>query len=248
MNIGRMHLYRIMFLVLCVVGNPVAASVTMIGTRIIYNGGDKSVDVYLKNKDKFPYVIQTWFDAGDINAAPDNAVNVPFVATPPIFRIQPGAGQVIKINSTHAQGLPQDRESVFYFNFLQVPPSNSNDSAAAGKNKMLVMLRNRVKLFYRPEGLSGSDPRELLSTLKVTSSTDNTHPGVVITNSQPYYVTLSHVRLSGSAGTWNARPDMIPPFSSRTFVFPGARSTNNSTVTVTMVNDQGARSREDYRI
>ncbi|MDI8106872.1 fimbria/pilus periplasmic chaperone, partial [Salmonella enterica subsp. enterica serovar Anatum] len=36
--------------------------------------------------------------------------------------------------------LPQDRESVFWFNVLQVPPTNIGSDS--GQNKMLVMLRS----------------------------------------------------------------------------------------------------------
>jgi P pilus assembly chaperone PapD len=73
------------------------------------------------------------------------------LSPPPVFRIQPGAGQVVKVTFTGGFNLPDDRESVFYFNFLQVPPSNINKNDV--KNKMLVMLRNRVKIFYRPASL-----------------------------------------------------------------------------------------------
>ncbi|HFS7446755.1 TPA: fimbrial chaperone protein StbB, partial [Klebsiella pneumoniae] len=44
--------------------------------------------------------------------------------------------------------------------------------------------------------------------------------------------------------------DMVPPFSSRTFWIPGNVSANslNGTVTVTVVNDQGARISERYHV
>lgn len=94
------------------------ASVIMTGTRIIYNEGSRSVDVNLKNQSDFPYVVQTWFDDGKMSSGPDASVRVPFIASPPVFRIQPGAGQVVKVTFTGGFNLPDDRESVFYFNFF----------------------------------------------------------------------------------------------------------------------------------
>ena len=133
------------FIFLALFSLQLNASVIMTGTRIIYNEGSRSVDVNLKNQSNFPYVVQTWFDAGKMSGGPDASVQVPFIATPPVFRIQPGAGQVVKVTFTGGLNLPDDRESVFYFNFLQVPPSNIDKNDV--KNKMLVMLRNRVKIF-----------------------------------------------------------------------------------------------------
>lgn len=140
-------------MVLLVLLLPVAmswASVTIVGSRIIYPSTIPSVDVQLKNNDDFPYVVQTWFDNGDMRIGPENASGIPFIATPPVFRIQPKAGQVVRVVYSQSKALPNDRESVFWFNALQVPPANIGGRQ---QNKVLVMLRTRIKLFYRPEGI-----------------------------------------------------------------------------------------------
>lgn len=158
------------FIFLALFSLQLNASVIMTGTRIIYNEGSRSVDVNLKNQSNFPYVVQTWFDAGKMSGGPDASVQVPFIATPPVFRIQPGAGQVVKVTFTGGLNLPDDRESVFYFNFLQVPPSNIDKNDV--KNKMLVMLRNRVKIFYRPTSLV-SGPGRGFPNISVTPVSGN---------------------------------------------------------------------------
>lgn len=55
---------------------------------------------------------------------------------------------------TASSALPKDRESVFWFNVLEVPPK---PDAAKAANQSLLQLASctRIKLFYRPEGLSG---------------------------------------------------------------------------------------------
>jgi P pilus assembly chaperone PapD len=119
------------------------ASVIMTGTRIIYNEGSRSVDVNLKNQSDFPMLCRRGLMTGRCPVGRMPLSGFP-LSPPPVFRIQPGAGQVVKVTFTGGLNLPDDRESVFYFNFLQVPPSNINKNDV--KNKMLVMLRNRVKI------------------------------------------------------------------------------------------------------
>lgn len=121
------------------------ASVTIVGSRIIYPSTVASVDVQLKNNDDFPYIVQTWFDNGDLHIGPENASGIPFISTPPVFRIQPKSGQIVRVVYSQRKALPHDRESVFWFNALQVPPANIGGRQ---QNKVLVMLRTRIKLFW----------------------------------------------------------------------------------------------------
>lgn len=112
----------------------VHASITMTGTRIIYNGAAKSTDVHLKNKDAIPYVVQSWFDNGNMADGPDKSAQVPFIATPPAFRIQHGEGQVIRIIYTCGKALPQDRNHWFILISCRSPPMPDNQQAKP-KNK-----------------------------------------------------------------------------------------------------------------
>lgn len=223
------------------------ASVTIMGSRIIYASTASSVDVQLKNSDSFPYVVQTWFDEGDVNASPQNGSAVPFIATPPIFRIQPKAGQVVRIVYSKAKSLPQDRESVYWFNALQVPPANVGGNQP--QNKMLVMLRTRIKLFYRPASLG--TPGDLVKKLQVKAVSDTQKgAGVEIDNPTPWFASVSNLsaRVNGVNRALNA--GMVAPFSRQTFWFTGKPVIPKGAgrVKVTLVNDQGARMSEDYDV
>lgn len=44
--------------------------------------------------------------------------------------------------------LPQDRESLFYFNLREIPPKSSKP------NTLQLALQTRIKLFYRPAPLA----------------------------------------------------------------------------------------------
>ncbi|HCM5438431.1 TPA: fimbrial chaperone, partial [Klebsiella pneumoniae] len=165
------------------------ASVTIVGSRIIYPSTVASVDVQLKNNDDFPYIVQTWFDNGDLHIGPENASGIPFISTPPVFRIQPKSGQIVRVVYSQRKALPHDRESVFWFNALQVPPANIGGRQ---QNKVLVMLRTRIKLFYRPEGIGS--PGNLAKKLHITVVRNaRKGAGIVISNPQPWYASLSNL-------------------------------------------------------
>ena len=230
------------FIFLALFSLQLNASVIMTGTRIIYNEGSRSVDVNLKNQSNFPYVVQTWFDAGKMSGGPDASVQVPFIATPPVFRIQPGAGQGVKVTFTGGLNLPDDRESVFYFNFLQVPPSNIDKNDV--KNKMLVMLRNRVKIFYRPTSLV-SGPGRGFPNISVTPVSGNAS-AVMIKNHTPFYVTVSSVALTEGQRRLSSGSGMIEPSGTQIFNISRAGSVKGRKAIVTVVNDRGARLNAEF--
>jgi len=230
------------FIFLALFSLQLNASVIMTGTRIIYNEGSRSVDVNLKNQSNFPYVVQTWFDAGKMSGGPDASVQVPFIATPPVFRIQPGAGQVVKVTFTGGLNLPDDRESVFYFNFLQVPPSNIDKNDV--KNKMLVMLRNRVKIFYRPTSLV-SGPGRGFPNISVTPVSGNAS-AVMIKNHTPFYVTVSSVALTEGQRRLSSGSGMIEPSGTQIFNISRAGSVKGRKAIVTVVHERGARVNADF--
>ncbi|MFM0736568.1 fimbria/pilus periplasmic chaperone [Paraburkholderia xenovorans] len=125
------------------------ANVVITGTRIIYPESAREVTVKLDNRGDKPALVQTWIDNGDSKTQADKA-DVPCVLLPPVFRIEPGRAQTLKMTYTH-DPLPQDRESMFWLNVLDIPPNpDSNEST----NLLRLAFRSRLKIFFRPEGLS----------------------------------------------------------------------------------------------
>ncbi|MBF5009672.1 molecular chaperone [Burkholderia pseudomultivorans] len=220
-----------------------AASVVMTNTRVIFAGDAKEQNLQFTNLDDSPSVMQVWVDAGDAKSTPDTA-DAPFLVNPPIFRIEPRTGQTARLIFVGSD-LPQDRESIFYLNSLQIPSLNA---AYADQNRMLVMLRNRIKVFYRPatiEGSSASVPDKLALHL-------DRHDGktrVVLDNPTGYFVSV----LGGSAacGTQVATftADMVAPRSSARWVLNGACPPGPDAVKITIryVNDYGAVDTHEYR-
>ena len=148
-HLQRIAQYLTYLICVLMLANTASASVTILGSRIIYSAGASSVDVQLKNNDDIPYVIQTRFDEGNVNATPAEGAKIPFLTTPPVFRI-PKAGQVIRVTHTGARDLPQDRESLYWFNALVSHPRISRVKRAE-QNAGHATYPGKV--IYRPAGI-----------------------------------------------------------------------------------------------
>ena len=109
------------------------ANVVIIGTRVIYPQDQKNIIVKLENNGKNAALVQAWLDTGDQNADPKN-IKTPFIITPPVSRVEAKSGQSLRITYTGSQSLPQDRESLYYFNLPpKQSPYNSNRCLSSGK-------------------------------------------------------------------------------------------------------------------
>lgn len=216
------------------------ASVVMTGSRVIYPSDAKSVDLRLRNDDDFPYVIQAWFDSGDPSSTPETG-KAPFIITPPTFRIAAKEGQVLRVFFTPDKPLPQDRESVFYFNFLQVPPANIGGDKG---NKIVLMLKNRMKVFYRPAGLK-TNPKMIFDYLTVSNISANS---IRVTNTSPYYISLSKASVNGVNAKY--KPPMIEPFAAVDIALNAGKVTDRSAkgIEIGLVNDYGATVSHVYPI
>jgi P pilus assembly chaperone PapD len=87
----------------------VQAGIVMGGTRVIYQEGKREASISVTNADVHsPYLVQSWIE----NYAENDKGKVPFIVTPPLFRLDPEQENVLRINFIGAD-LPRDRESVF---------------------------------------------------------------------------------------------------------------------------------------
>lgn len=165
------------------------ASVIIIGTRVVYPSDARDVNVRLTNNGTTPALVQAWVDDGDPAMNAETA-KVPFVLTPPLARIDKAKSQTLRLIYT-GQGLPQDRETLFWLNVLEVPPKPEE-----GTNYLQFAVRTRIKVFYRPASLHKGEPSESVSRVawQVKSAEGK---GVVVeaSNPSPYYLSLSQFRL-----------------------------------------------------
>lgn len=208
------------------------ASVVMTGTRVIYPAQAQEKMVQLTNQDTHPYLVQVWLDTGNPNLTAQTA-DAPFLASPQVFRMNPNAGQVVRLVFTGSD-LAKDRESLFYLNFVQMPAMKASELHA---NKLLLSVSSRMKLFYRPQALAGN-PNALSQSLHFKLQ----GRAVTASNDSGYFATVRRADVVSRGKSYAiAQESMVAPLSQAVWALPaGASAAAGDTVRLTLVNDFGA--------
>lgn len=175
-------------------------------TRIIYTASAPGVTVNLHNQADGPRLVQVWIDAGDPQIAPESS-DVPFTVTPPILRLDAGKHRALRVmyHATQNKALAAPQESVYWLNVLGIRPSVDTG------NQLQFAFRTRIKLFLRPDGLSGQ-AQEAIQWLQWQRKGDG--PVLRVRNPSAFHVSLSSVRLTVSGVEYrNDDPPMLSPHS-----------------------------------
>jgi fimbrial chaperone protein/chaperone protein EcpD len=209
------------------------ASVVIAGTRVVYNAKEREVTVRLSNEGQLPALTQVWLDNGDASASP-SSVSVPFTVTPPVARIDPAKGQTLRIFYT-GEALPSDRESVFWLNVLEVPPTARED----GINKLQLAFRTRIKLFYRPAGLAGS-AQDAPAKVEWRLVRKGGSASVEARNPTPFHVSLASLEVAGTGSPAKfEQGGMVGPGETREFPLTGEVPAASLTLRYQAINDFG---------
>ena len=224
--------------------SPAQANVLLGGTRVIYYGSEKEVTLRVTNDGASASLVQVWFDSNDPKSTPETGI-APFIAMPPIFRLDPARSQTVRILFLQ-EALPEDRESVFWFNVLDVPPMPARLPDESSYIQMAV--RSRIKLFYRPQGVEGA-VEDAVS--RVQWQLLSMSSGVVLraVNPSAYHISLSSLRLYHENGqVVQLDPAMLTPRSTHDFrvdspVFTQAKSVK---LEFDAINDYGGA--DSYRV
>ncbi|MDR0805396.1 MAG: molecular chaperone [Enterobacteriaceae bacterium] len=215
---------------LLLTSNMASASVTMLGNRVIYPAESKEKTLQFNNDDDTPALVQLWLDNNDKESSPETA-NAPFLASPQIFRMNPHSGQMVRLVFT-GNALAADRESIFYLNFLQVPAVKQSDN---NKNKLMLVVTNRLKVLYRPEGLAG-DANHLIEQMTIKREGKT----LLVNNPTPYFANVSHAAIvTGSKRINIPKADMIPPFSQANWQINSGFSAGALKISLGVINDYG---------
>ncbi len=213
------------------------AAITMVGTRVIFPADQNEKTIQFQNSDNTPNIVQVWLDAGDERLTAENA-DAPFLATPQIFKTGSAKGQIVRLLFTGDKAsMPTDRESVFYLNFSEIPSSKATDT---DKNKMLIVFKNRVKVFYRPTGLSIS-PFDINKNISYKLIQKNQNDFIEFKNNSPYYANINNASLIiNGQSTEIANSIMVAPGESVQWD-SNKKNLNpaNITMTIGLLNDYG---------
>jgi len=127
-------------------------------TRIIFNAGESSQALNIKNGADTPSVVQIWSDDGDLMQSPELS-SAPIFAMPPMMKLAPDEQRAIRLVLTSRQSLPEDRESLYWLNIYQIPALSRQTGSA--EQKILLPLRLRLKVFIRPAALAVPQPEDV---------------------------------------------------------------------------------------
>ncbi|MEG5548797.1 fimbrial chaperone [Enterobacter wuhouensis] len=213
----------------------VSADIVISGTRIVYQQAQKDVIVTLDNRGKKPLLVQSWLDDGRDDMNPQE-LKLPFIITPPVSRIDPQKGQSVRISYLGGT-LPQDRESLFWFNVLEIPPK-SKLKEGESPNQLQLAFRTRIKLFFRPDGLKGT-PGDAASKVTWSQQKQGNTYNLVAHNDSPYNVSISNVALKSAGKVYQVDHKSILPFSTQAMQVKGLNNTVAGSVSYETINDNG---------
>lgn len=195
-----------------------AGGVGLGATRMVYSAAAKqsSMDVRNTSKDS-PFLIQSWVEDESGNRTND------FVITPPLYVLKASTESVVKVIFNGKQ-LPADRETLYWLTVKAIP----QDTKQAAGNTLQFASANRIKVFYRPEGLN-----ENVNEAWKRVRGEFRQGKIKLNNPTPYYLTTVNLTVDGKA----VKPVMIPPKGSVTLEesFASAREFSYQTI-----NDFGA--------
>jgi len=186
----------------------VQAGVNVDATRVVYQSQEKEANLSLSNsgEDGVPYLVQSWvssFDQRDESADE-------FIITPPLFRLDAKSQNILRIIATHAQNLPNDKESLFWLNVKAIPAMSAEQR---NQNVLQIALKTTIKLFYRPAGLKGSLP-EAVEKLQWRTEAGK----LSVHNPSGFNVVVSELLINNSAS--KGMPEVIKPGSTVTTPIP----------------------------
>ncbi|MFK3706472.1 fimbrial chaperone protein [Raoultella sp. BIGb0138] len=195
-----------------------AGGVGLGATRMVYSGATTQSMLQIRNTHPdSSFLIQSWIENEQGQRSND------FVITPPLYVLKPATESVVKI-MFNGKSLPRDRETLYWMTVKAIPQQSNN----AASNSLQFASANRIKVFYRPQGLAG-DVNEAWK--KITA--DYRAGKVTLNNATPYYLTTINLKIDGRP----VQPVMVPPRASITLMesFTQARVMSYQTI-----NDYGA--------
>lgn len=203
------------------------AGIVITGTRVIYPSNQEFVAVQLNNVSKNDVLVQSWINVEKDDLDLTEATST-FLVTPPISKVEGNKGHSLRIIFTNKQKLEQDRETLFWFNVLEIPEKPKDK-----KNYLQFAVRSKLKLFYRPTNLTMSQEEAFQ---KVKLNLDGEF--VVFENPTPYYINIGKKKIYLKNGLEkNADLKYMNPYSTKEL--KDIKAVDVKQVDINFINDYG---------
>lgn len=211
----KKNIFLTLFLLFSLITVSHAAGVSVGGTRFVYNDNAREISIPILNtyKEK-PYLIQSWVSAFQ------GTEKTPFIATPPLFRIEPDGTGTARISYT-GEPLNANTEVVYWLNIKSIPPVEKSP-----ENQLQLVINSQFKLFLRSHDI------EPLNFNNVELSKQS--QGLVLNNKTPYHLTIKHIFIDDKRYPYDP---LINPHQEVVLL---KESPISQKVTVQFINDYGA--------
>uniref|UniRef100_UPI003340F8C0 fimbrial biogenesis chaperone n=1 Tax=Castellaniella defragrans TaxID=75697 RepID=UPI003340F8C0 len=206
------------------IGGGAQAAIQISSTRVVMNEEQQHVSVFAKNLSSEPYVVQVWIDG----AAEE--MDTPFFITPPLSRFDGGVERRLNISRV-GEGMPNDRESYYWINVLEIPQKKDHS-----ENVLSLAVQTRIKLFYRPAAIQKL-PRgpELL---KWSLAREGKACQLVVENASAFLVNFARIELASETNEFG-RGVVAAPLAASRIPLSKCPSAANPQVIPHVVNDYG---------
>lgn len=223
---------------LCLFISVAEAAIVLQGTRVIFAANVDEVMLRLKNTSDSPVLVQSWLDDGQADQPPED-VRVPFVVQPAVTRVDAAGGAALRIKRIDPQ-LPEDRESLFWLNVMEMPARRSSDNAV-----LQFAFRTRIKLFYRPVPLiaGAADAADRLSWRLCPVGEGGKFRALEVVNPTPYYLSFGNVEVLSDGHPLSVATGMVAPYAKTRLALRTASEMHaiDATVRFEVINDYGGR-------
>jgi len=222
---------------------PAHAAMSLSRTRLIITAKEREASIEVRSEDGSPILLQTWVDdETDPEASnPESKGNpVPFITDPPMFRIDPKSSRQVRVLMVQPPAnLPQERESLFWFNAHETP-TRPPSSGPGGENYIQLAFHVRIKLFYRPASLAGytlTDAHQLRFTL---GRNDAGEAVLNIRNPAPIHQSIGTLALAHGDERIELNAPMLAPDSQLQLDLPAPLpATSGLRVVYSTIDDHG---------
>ncbi|MGU3414499.1 molecular chaperone [Enterobacteriaceae bacterium C34A] len=215
---------------------PAQAATYVNQTRLIIDEKSRDVTFSVINEGTAPALMQLWSDRDNLLDRPET-IRMPFVITPPVFRLEAGKSRAIRIQWTgDATAVKNNQESLFWLNVLEVPPKSAGPTDA---NVLQMAFRTRIKLFYRPTAIASATLEEGVKQLQTATVSCNGKACLRLKSRSPLHITLLNITLNNGMQI-NTLPNngMITPFSTMDIPLPDPQR-SGQLQTATWIDDYG---------
>lgn len=200
-------------------------------SRVISPGNNsRGVTLTVSNQARHPFLVKSMV------LDESRQYGVPFIVTPPLFRLDGGQRNTLTITRTGGS-LPADREALNWLCVSFIPPEadsvwDENKKGSVGKSKVSTIVQTVpsgcIKLLVRPASVQET-PVDVADKVSWSVS------GKTITAANPtsFYMNISQASFNGK----NLKMDKsyIPPFSDEKYPLPGNEI--KGTVTWSVIGD-----------